>query len=36
MAVISSNILVAKVIGSYFACFIWPQRQGSIEKQGIY
>ena len=36
IAVISSNILVAKVTGSYFSCFIWPQRQGSIGKQGIY
>ena len=36
IAVISSNILVVKVTGGYFACFIWPQRQGSIGKQGIY
>ena len=31
IAVINSNILVAKVMGGYFACFVWPQRQGSIE-----
>ena len=36
IAIISSNILVAKVMGGYFACFMWPQRQGSIGKHGIY
>ena len=36
IAVISSNILVVKVTGVYFACVIWPQRQGSIGKQEIY
>ena len=35
-AVSTSNILVAKVTGGYFPCFIWPQRHGSKEKQGIY
>ena len=35
MAVISSNVLVAKATGGYFACFIWPQMQGSMGKQGI-
>ena len=29
-------MLVAKVMGGYFTCFIWPQRQESIGKQGIY
>ena len=34
--IISGNILVVKINSGYFACFIWPQRQGSIGKQGIY
>ena len=36
VVVISSNILLAKDTAPYYACFILPQRQGSIGKQGIY
>ena len=36
MAVISSNILVAKITGDHFAWVTWPQRQRNIGKQGIY
>ena len=23
-------------MGGYFACFLWPQRKGSVGKQGIH